>query len=45
MATVVSGVILVVAFVAVAVLCVWLVAGMFLVSRGQPGERGSDEPG
>jgi hypothetical protein len=45
MATVISGVLLVAAFVAVAVLSGWLVVGMFLVSRGQPGGHDSDEAG
>jgi hypothetical protein len=45
MAAVISGVILVAAFVAVAVLSGWLVVGMFRVSRGQPADRNSDDAG
>jgi hypothetical protein len=45
MTTVISGVILVVALIVVAVLSGWLVVGMFLLSRGQPAERDTDDAG
>jgi hypothetical protein len=45
MTVIISGVLLVASFGAVAVLSGWLVAALFRVSRGQAAGRGSDRPG